>query len=157
MARASSISNFIGRLVICVIVLFLIYLIYGPAKEVEADMINGAVYLIIVPLILIPGTIIACLIIGIPLMLLPKIKQWWLAHSFIAFIGLTVGFILIVCSANFTETIQVMENETEIIKESPNEAILGFGWFMTAFFLLHFHPKLFIVNIRDVFSDKRNE
>jgi len=45
----------------------------------------------------------------------------------------------------------------EIYKNFPNETILGIGWFLTAFFLLHFYPVRFIENIIDKFKKNKDE
>ena len=119
-------------------------------------MINEVLYFFIIPLVLIPGTILVCLLVGLPLMLIPKISKWWDAHSYIAFIGLIIGFLVIIFSPTFTDTIKIIENETEIIKEIPNETILRIGWFMTAFFLIHFYPIRFIESIIDIFNGRKN-
>lgn len=157
MERATSIPVFIGRLIICSIILFFIYLKYGPPKDVEVEMINEVLYLFIIPLLLIPGTIVVCLLLGLPLTLIPKINKWWNSKSYIAFIGLTIGFAIILFSPNYADTIKITENETEIIKIIPNETILGIGWFMTAFFLLHFYPIRFIESIIDIVRGRKND
>ena len=136
--RLTSIPLFIGRLVICSIILFFIYLKYGPPNYVEAEAINEVFYLFLIPLMLISGTIVVCLLVGSPLMFIPKVNKWWHSNSYIAFIGLAIGFLIILFGSNYTDTIIIMEKETEIIKEMPNETILGFGWFMTAFFYFIF-------------------
>lgn len=102
-------------------------------------------------------TIGICLVVGLPIRLFSKIYNWWLSNSYIAFIGLTLGFIIILISPNFTNKIQIVENGVQTFKESPNETILGIGWFLTAFFLLHFYPIRFIENILDKLKKNKNE
>lgn len=157
MERPNSILLFIGRLVICFVLLFIIYLFYGPVKDVEVETINEILYLFIIPIILIPLTIGICLIVGLPIRLSSKIYNWWLSNSYIAFIGLTLGFIIILLSPNFTNNIKIVENGVQTYKDFPNETILGTGWFVTAFFLLHFYPIRFIENIIDKFKKNKNE
>jgi hypothetical protein len=102
-------------------------------------------------------TIAICLIVGLPIRLSSKIYNWWLANLYIAFIGLTLGFIIILISPNFTNNIQIVENGVQTYKDFPNETILGIGWFLTAFFLLHFYPIRFIENIINKFKKSKNE
>gem|GEM_PF-1440312 len=155
--RPNSILLFIGRLVICFVLLYIIYFFYGPVKDVEVETINEILYLFVIPIILIPLTIAICLIVGLPIRLSSKIYNWWLSNSYIAFIGLTLGFIIILLSPNFTNDIEIVENGIQTYKDFPNETILGTGWFVTAFFLLHFYPIRFIENIIDKFKKNKNE
>jgi len=121
------------------------------------ETINEILYLFVIPIILIPLTIAICLIVGLPIRLSSKIYNWWLSNSYIAFIGLTLGFIIILLSPNFTNDIEIVENGIQTYKDFPNETILGTGWFVTAFFLLHFYPIRFIENIIDKFKKNKNE
>jgi hypothetical protein len=143
--------------VISFVLLFIIYLFYGPAKDAEVEMINEILYLFIIPIMLIPGTIVICLLVGLPIRLIPKVHKWWYSNSYIAFIGLALGFLTIYVSSNFTDTIKVVENETEVIKQIPNYTILGIGWFTSAFFLLHFYPIRFIESIIEIFKVKKRD
>ena len=157
MRQNTSIPFFIGRLAISFVLLFVIYLFYGPAKDVEVEMINEILYLFIIPVLLIPVTIVVCLLVGLPIRLIPKLNKWWDSNPYIGFIGLTLGLLMIFVSPNFTDTIKIIENETERIKEIPDYTILGIGWFITAFFLLHFYPIHFIESIIDFFRGNKKD
>ena len=139
------------------ILLFVIYLFYGPAKDVEVEMINQILYLFIIPILLISGTIVVCLLAGLPMRLIPKFNKWWESKPYIAFIGLTLGLVLIYLSPNFTGTKTIIENETECLKQIPDYTILRIGWFTTAFFLLHFYPIHFMESIIDLFRGKKRD
>jgi hypothetical protein len=114
-------------------------------------------YILILPFVLIPMTITICLILGFPITLNTKISKWWYSNSYIAFIGLIISFILIFFSPNYTDTIKIIQNGTEIIKEVPNDTILIIGWFMTSFFILHFYPIRFLESIKDIIKGKNNK
>ena len=106
-------------------------------------MINEILWLIVIPFILIVGTILLCLILGLPIRLIQKVYNWWSVRPIVPFFGLLLGlFILtLTLSDNFVDTYIVTENEQETVKETPNNYLLGSGWFLTAFFMLHFYPK----------------
>ena len=133
----------------------MIYYNYGIPKDIETETINVILYIFIIPVILIGGTITICLLVGLPIRLIHKLYSWWLTNSYIAFIGLTVGLLIIIFSSHFTQTIKVIENRVETMKEIPNETVLEVGWFVTAFFLLHIYPIRFIENILTKFKSKR--
>ena len=136
--------------------LFIIYLIFGPAKNVEADLINEILYLVIIPIILILATIGICILVGLPIRLIPNLYNWWLANPFVSFMALTIGLILLTLTLNqnFIDTRTILVNEEQIIQETPNNYLLTIGWFVTAFALLHFYPKQFIVAIKNKFGNK---
>lgn len=153
MTRINSLSSFLGRIAICFFILLAVYFKYGPLNYAEVEMVNIIIYMLILPIVLIVGTIGICLIIGLPLLIIPKLEKWWNTNSYIAFIGLLMGIVLILCSPHVTESIKTIENNIEVKKEIPNEVVLAIGWFTTAFFMLHFNISAFI---EIVFKRKKN-
>ena len=157
MTQDRSISLFIARLAISFVVLFAIYIVYGPAKDVEVEMINEFLYLFIIPAIFIPATIVACLLAGLPIRFIPALNRWWYSNSYVAIIGLALGLFFIYLSPNFTHTIKVTQNATEIIKKVPDDTVFAIGWSITAFFLLHCYPMHFIESVIKIFKKDKQD
>jgi hypothetical protein len=142
------------QLFITFITLFVIYLIFALLDMDEFDMITEGAFLIFQPIlaiILSTFTIVACIIVGLPIRLLPKVKMWWSRRPVIPAIALTVGIILLILSLNenFTETRNTVIDGIEKEKQIPNYKLAFTGWFMTAFALLHFYPMTILELIRD--------
>jgi hypothetical protein len=136
----------IFQLFITFIALFVIYLIFALLDMDDFDMIIEATFLIFQPIlaiILSTLTIVACIIVGLPIRLLPKVNLWWRRRPVIPAVALTVGIILLCLSANFKETQNIAIDGIEKQNEVPNYSLALTGWFMTAFALLHFYPMHF--------------
>ena len=89
--------------------LFVVYIIYALLDVDEADMINGIGFIVFQPVfgfILTILTILTCFIIGLPIRLNLKVRQWWLAKPLLPIIGIAIGLFLlfIAFSSNLTET-----------------------------------------------------
>lgn len=126
--------------------LFVIYIIYALLDVDEADMINGIGFMIFQPLfgfILTSITIVICFVLGLPIRLKSKVRQWWLARPLLPIIGAVVGLLLLLLAfnPNLTEIKQVVLNGETVDKEVPNTVVSITGWFLTAFSLLHFYPQ----------------
>ncbi len=127
------------------VVLFVIYIVYALADVDEADMVNGIGFLLFQPLfgfILTSGTVVACLLVGLPIRLIERLKQWWYKKPAIPLLGIAIGLLLLLFAFNpaWTEVQQVIINGEPTQKQVPNSAISITGWFITAFSLLHFYP-----------------
>ena len=117
-------------------------------------MITEGAFLIFQPIfaiILSALTIVACIIVGLPIRLIPSLRNWWSRTPVIFFIGLAIGVVLLLLSlnANFTETKTVSIGDVEKEKEIPNYSLALTGWFMTAFSLLHFYPMTILKWLKD--------
>src|ERR1700730_10014122 len=115
----------------------------------EFDLPSGVGFLIFQPVfgVILSGlTIIACLIIGLPIRLIPELYNWWSKRPLIIFVGVAIGLILLFFSltSNFTETAKIVIDGEERTKQIPNTILAITGWFLTAFSLLHFYPLTII-------------
>jgi hypothetical protein len=154
MKKFISLSTILFQLFITFVALFVIYLIFALLDMDEFDMITEGAFLIFQPIfaiILSTLTIVACIIVGLPIRLLPRVKMWWSSRPIIPFITLTIGIILLLLSlnANLTETRIVTIDGIEREKEIPNYSLSLTGWFMTAFSLLHFYPMTVLKWLKD--------
>lgn len=145
MRKLISLSTILFQLFITFVALFVIYIIFALLDMDEFDMITEGAFLIFQPIfaiVLSTLTIIACIIVGLPIRLIPSVKSWWSSKPFIIFLGLTIGIILLLLSlnTNFTETQNFTTDGIEKEKEIPNYSPALTGWFLTAFCLLHFYP-----------------
>ena len=131
------------RIGISIVALVIIYLRLGPPSYEEVDLINSIMYLGLVPFILIGGTIALCFLVGLPITLSRSINNWWYARPYIALIGLTIGILCCYISnlSQFKESESILLNGENIIRQIPNNRFLIFGWFVTAFSLIHFYPE----------------
>jgi energy-converting hydrogenase Eha subunit A len=94
----------------------------GEAEDLFQMIVFQPILAIVFTLI----TIIACLIIGLPIRMNKKIKHWWAVHFYIALSGFILGLILIGLSTMQTPV--------------PGLYLSLPGWFLTAFCALHFFP-----------------
>lgn len=91
-------------------------------------------------------TVIICFVIGLPIRLNSSVKSWWTRHFYLSILSVLIGILLIILSLlpYFSETVSIVEDEVEQIKQVPNVLLFGCGWFITAFSLLHtFPPSLY--------------
>ena len=154
MEIASPLISFLGRLGLALVVLSLIYLRFGPPGYEEVDLINSILYLMIVPLALIGGTIAICFLVGMPIRLIPKVFDWWCRHQVIPVILLTIGILCCFLSIQpqFIVTVTEAEGAGLTIKKIPNSYILVSGWFLTAFSLTHLYFKPLLNSVRKIFK-----
>jgi zinc transporter ZupT len=128
-------------------------MIYALLDILEIDMIAGIGFLIFQPIlgfILTFCTIIACLIVGLPIRLVKKVRDFWLSKPFLPIAGAATGIIMLFLSfnSNFTELKEVTLDYGTVEKEVPNTTLALVGWFLTAFSLLHFYPQSLLRLIR---------
>ena len=103
-------------------------------------------------------TIIVCLTLGLPIRLNKKINYWWTTNFYISIIvtisGLTLLFLALL--PNFNETVTVIINEQETLKQIPNSTLSCVGWFLTAFSLLHIYlPRQLTERIQNMTSREK--
>ena len=125
--------------------LFIIYIIFAVLDMNDFDLPSGIGFLIFQPAygFIISGlTIVACIILGLPIRLIPRVYNWWSRKPVIIFIGIFIGLILLLLSLNshFTETAKINVDGVDRTKEIPNSILVSIGWLLTAFCLLHFYP-----------------
>lgn len=126
-------------------ILLIIYLAYALQDIYEADFANEIGFLIFQPLfgfVYTSITILACCILGLPIRLITRVRQWWTRRPFIPLLGLLIGLIFFVLSfkTNLMETKQIVVNGELMNKTVPNFYLSLIGWFLTAFCLLHLYP-----------------
>lgn len=153
MKKAVPILTLLLQIIVSFVVLFVVYIIYALADNDEADMANAIGFLLFQPLwgfILTSITIAICLLIGLPIRLMARVKQWWYEKPVIPLLGFVIGLLLLLLAFNdaFTETVQVVIDGEPTQKQAPNSAIAITGWFVTAFSLLHFYPQSIISLLR---------
>ena len=131
------------------VVLFVIYIIFALLDMTDFDLPTGVGFLIFQPvfgIILSSFTILVCIILGLPIRLIPKLYRWWSNRPYIIFVGVFVGLTLLLLSLNshFTETAKVTIDDKEQTKEIPNSMLALTGWVVTSFSFLHFYPMTII-------------
>jgi len=91
-------------------------------------------------------TILLCLLIGLPIRLHPKIKNWWMKNFYVSIFGVMVGLALLGLSylPQLTETVAANINGIDTTKKIPNVNLAVTGWFVTAFMVLHIYPPAVI-------------
>ena len=153
MRKTTFALSLLFQLCVTFAVLFVIYIVYALLDFAEADMMNGIGFVIFQPLfgfILSVVTIITCFVLGLPIRLNAKLRQWWLSRPLLSIIGFAIGLILLLVSfnPNLTETKQIILDGTVVDKEVPNTMTSITGWFLTAFCLLHFYPHSVLSMLR---------
>ena len=153
MKKAVPIVTLLFQVFIAFVVLIIVYIIYALADNDEADMVNALGFILFQPLwgfILSSITIALCLLIGLPIRLMARVKQWWYEKPIIPLLGFVIGLLLLLLAfhAAFTETVQVVIDGEPVEKQVPNLTIAVTGWFITAFSLLHFYPQSIIRFLR---------
>jgi len=101
----------------------------------------------IIAIIISSLTIIGCLIVGLPIRLINKLNEWWIANFYFSIIGVIVGFLILFISflPMFKDTITVDVDGEQTIKEVPN-LILIIGWFLISFSLIHLYPPRHLID-----------
>lgn len=154
MDKVSSAISILFQFILTSIVLFAIYMVYALLDIPEIDMIAGIGFLIFQPIlgfILTFLTIIACLIVGLPIRLVRKVRDLWLSKPLLPIAGAAIGILLLFLSFdnNFTELKEVTLDYGTVDKEVPNTKLALIGWFLTAFSLFHFYPQSLLRVIRN--------
>ena len=145
MEKIISIATVLFQLFIAFVGLLIIYMVFALLDMTEINFPNAVGFIIFQPLwgILICGlTIIACIILGLPIRLNPKLNKWWSKRPIIIFIGVMIGLLLLLLSLNshLMQTAKFTIDGKEQTKLIPNSVLVVTGWFLTAFCLLHFYP-----------------
>jgi hypothetical protein len=146
MRKTAFVLTLIFQLFLTFATLFVIYIVYALLDVDEVDLISGLGFIVFQPLLgfgLTGLTVLICLIAGLPLRLITKVRQWWLTKPLLPVLGASVGLFMLLLSfhSNLTETKQVILNGETIDKEVPNTPLSITGWFLIAFCLLHFYPQ----------------
>ena len=139
MQNDTKIFTFWANIGITIFILLLIYIFLGPPSYVELELINLLFYLVIIPLPLIGGTILICCLVGIPIRLIPNLKNFWEAKPYISVLVFVIGFILLLFSIK-------SENQTD--REISLSWLLASGWFLISFSLVHFPYDTLISSIK---------
>jgi hypothetical protein len=128
------------------VVLFFAFDYFDPinALDVETDTINMLLFGIYVPIVFSIITIMICVVIGLPLRLIPSVRNWWLSKPLLPLVILALGILLLFLSINpnFQITGIVDENGRMLVRHYSNVYISLTGWFLTAFILLHLYPAV---------------
>ena len=101
-------------------------------------------------------TILACLVVGLPIRLVKAINNWWTNHFAIGVYGILLGIILqpIADNSLFRDFVKVTVEGVDQINEIPNRVLAITGWFVTAFFALHVYPPKFVRTLLDKLISK---
>lgn len=91
-------------------------------------------------------TVVLCLAAGLPIRLVKRLNAWWKNHFIFTLAGLLLA-LLSFAAANvprWKETVHVWIDgeKTDATMQIPNMWLLGAGWLLAAFFLLHLQPPL---------------
>lgn len=125
--------------------LSIIYIFLGPPSYIELEMLNELFYLLVLPLILITGTIFFFFLIGTPIRVIPSLFKWWYNRPYILLIFLITGIIICLLSiqTHFMESRTMIIDGEQGIEHTPNFKLLSIGWFVTSFSLTHFYFESF--------------
>lgn len=87
-------------------------------------------------------SIVFCFLLGLPIRLSTRIKDWWINHFYLPLIIMIVGIVLLSLSVIpfFSKEIVDFTDESEIKRMAPNLAMIISGWFLTTFSILHTYP-----------------
>lgn len=88
-------------------------------------------------------SIVFCFLLGLPIRLSTRIKDWWIDHFYLPLIIMIVGIVLLSLSVIpfFSKEIVDFTNGSEIKRMVPNLAMIILGWFLTTFSILHTYPS----------------
>jgi hypothetical protein len=144
MSKVIAILTFVFQLALTFTVTFSIYMLFALFdNDFGLDGLVG-LFIIqpIIGLVLSTLTIIVCLITGLPVRLNKKLNHWWITNFYISIIGTVCGLTLLFMALlpNFNETVMLIIDEQETLKQIPNPTFSYTGWFLTAFSLLHIYP-----------------
>ena len=141
--------TFLFQFLIASFVLFFVYILFALA-DTEAGFDGIISFLIFQPIfgvIITLGTVILCSIIGLPVRLNNKFRKWWNKNFYFSIFGLVSGILLLGISfvSALTSTIASDNVPQKIIGHIPYAKTAIAGWFLTAFSILHFYPKDWIM------------
>lgn len=143
MKKIISIATILFQIFIAFVTLFIIYMIFALLQPSNYDFPNAVGFLIFQPtfaFFLCSATIVACIIVGLPIRLVQEVYNWWSKKPYLIFGGVTVGIILLIVSLTFTKTTNIEIDGNVRTTQVPNTSIATSGWFLIAFCLLHFYP-----------------
>lgn len=129
----------------------------APPEDAEFDMINSIIYASY-SVTAVPATMLACIIVGLPIRLISKLYTFWMKYPFIAFLGIVAGVCILKLAyqpAFGTQKSILIEN-TETVMNFKDEDLFYAGWFTLSFFLLHFYPIAFLNFVIDKFRKGKN-
>jgi len=150
MRRLISIRPILFQLTITFLTLYLLFNIFFITKSNErAGIVEGlgfensrAMYAVIIILF----TIAICLLIGLPIRLIPSFRNWWTRRPAINILTFLCGLFLIFLYRNSffsQETISTSSGIlTTFVLTDPYTVLAG--WFLVAFSLLHLYPIVFL-------------
>jgi hypothetical protein len=151
--KTSSILPRLFQIFICFISLLSIYMLLAILDNDEADLMNEIDLFVIQPIIgsvLVALTIIICFIVGLPIRLIARVKNWLVEKPVIPLIGLAFGviFFLMAFYPNLMEQKEVLIDGGQKLKQVPNYNLSLTGWFIIGFSLLHFYPDALLQYIK---------
>jgi hypothetical protein len=126
----------------CFAVLFVAYLLAAMLdSEWGFDGIIGLLFQVLWATLLSGLTIVVCLLVGIPIRILPAVRRWWSNRIFIPVLCILAGITLIVVAHQPQHlTLQRMEGMAIPEKLTPHMGYAIGGWFLCAFGILHLFP-----------------
>jgi len=144
MSKIIDILTLVFQFALTLVVIFCVYMLFAL---LDSDFgIDGFFGLFIIQpiigLVLSVLTIIVCSTVGLPIRLNKKLNHWWIEKFYISIIGAVCGLILLFMALlpNLSETVTLIVDKQETIKQIPNSTLSYIGWFLTAFSLLHTYP-----------------
>lgn len=149
MKQGASRFPFVLQLLLTAAVLYIVYIDYAMRCYIELDLI-GLVIQSMVAALLIGATLIACLLIGLPLRLVPRVARWWQARPLIPLAGIAAAAFLFWLStrSGIAQTAEVEEFGNRFAAQVPNFKLVAVGWALLSFCLLHFYPQQLLEKIR---------
>lgn len=134
------------QLLVTFVVLFAIYMIIALLDILQLDMIGMIGFVIFQPLLgilLSAVTLFLCLVIGLPIRLIEKLRLFWIENFWITFLLLGTGALLLILSFSPQYTVVHLEtiDDHTVERHIPNAGLALSGWFLVAFALLHFYPQ----------------
>ncbi|HWJ26723.1 MAG TPA: hypothetical protein VNS32_09275 [Flavisolibacter sp.] len=145
MKKLSPIQTLLFQLFVTYAVLLIVYLYYAQF-DIDDNNDNPFAFFLFQPIfgfIVSSITVAACLIVGLPIRLIKRLKQWWYTKPVIPLLGVAIGLVLLLLAfyPACQETWKVVIDGEPTQKQVPNIVLSRTGWFVTAFFLLHFYPQ----------------
>ncbi len=160
MRKITLMPAIIFQLVIAFFTLYLIFILFHLIKagsvRVESDDLDSKNYLSIYTILTIVLNMVICLLVGLPIRLVPKLNQWWTRMPVINEVMFIIGLGLLVFYRksffNF-ETIISNSGVSETYSLSNPYPVLT-GWFLIGFSLLHLYPISFMKSDEKIISAK---
>ena len=102
-------------------------------------------------------TISVCLLIGIPLRLVPRIQNWWLSRPILQIILLATGITLLFLSTNVNFKITELVNQDgKMIEMQFSNMYISVTGLLLTFYLLHLYPQVIADYFNNLFQSKNN-